>query len=146
MPCHNFLILKKKLLATSVFSIQHLTVRIILTQGLKVEDQFDTIERLRTNLTQGTKVEDQNGIETNKKLHASSGSVLNSMPMLQIAAPLTANPKNTFLTTQDIQFQVEVFFRNRIFIPIQWLTWVWRHVLCVNWTISPKNLESATTL
>ena len=62
MPRHNFLILKKKLLVTSVFSIQYLTVRIILTQGLKVEDQFDTIERLETNLTQGPKVEDQNGI------------------------------------------------------------------------------------
>ena len=31
----------------------------ILTQGCKVEDQFDTVERLKTNLTQGPKVEEQ---------------------------------------------------------------------------------------
>ena len=31
----------------------------ILTQGWKVEDQFDTVERLMTNLTQRPKVEDQ---------------------------------------------------------------------------------------
>ena len=65
IPCHTFLILKKKKnqpLATSAFSIQHLTARTILTQGWKVEDQFDTIERLGTNLTQRPKVEDQSGI------------------------------------------------------------------------------------
>ncbi len=38
----TFLKLKIKPLATSAFSIQHLTVRTILTQGWKVEDQFDT--------------------------------------------------------------------------------------------------------
>ena len=43
----------------SEFSIHHLTVRTILTQGWKVEDQFDTIERLGTNLTQRLKVEDK---------------------------------------------------------------------------------------
>ncbi len=46
----------------SAFSIQHLMVRTILTQGQKVKDQFDTIERLGTNLTQSLKVEDQNSI------------------------------------------------------------------------------------
>ena len=66
IPRHTFLILKKKKknqpLATSAFSIQHLTARTILTQGWKVEDQFDTIERLGTNLTQRPKVEDQSSI------------------------------------------------------------------------------------
>ena len=33
---------KKKPLATSAFSIQHLTVMSILVQGWKVENQFDT--------------------------------------------------------------------------------------------------------
>ena len=61
IPCQIFLI-KKKMLATSAFSIQHLTARTILTQGWKVEDQFDTVERLETNLTRRPKVEDQNGI------------------------------------------------------------------------------------
>ena len=56
--------IKNKLLTISVFSIQHLTVRIILTQDLKVEDQFNIFERLETNLTQMPKVEDQNGILT----------------------------------------------------------------------------------
>ena len=46
----------------SAFSIQHLTTMTILTQGCKVEDQFDTVERLWINLTQSSKVEDQNGI------------------------------------------------------------------------------------
>ena len=46
----------------SVLSIQHLTAKTILTQGWKVEDQFDTIERLKTNLTQKPKIDDQNGI------------------------------------------------------------------------------------
>ena len=46
----------------SAFSIQHLTANTILIQGWKVEDQFDTVERLETNLTQKPKVEDQNGI------------------------------------------------------------------------------------
>ncbi len=45
----------------SVFFIQHLMTMTILTQDWKVEDQFDTIERLQTNLTQRPKVEDQNG-------------------------------------------------------------------------------------
>jgi hypothetical protein len=62
MPRHNFLILKKKIVSHINFSIQHLTAITILTQGLKVEDQFDTVERLGTNLTQDPKVEDQNGI------------------------------------------------------------------------------------
>jgi hypothetical protein len=60
---HNtseFFNIKKNLLAMSVFFIYHLTTRTILTQGSKVEDQFDTIERLGTNLTQRPKVEDQN--------------------------------------------------------------------------------------
>ena len=61
MPCQIFLI-KKKMLATSAFSIQHLTTMTILTQGWKVEDQFDIVERLGTNLTRRPKVEDQNGI------------------------------------------------------------------------------------
>ena len=46
----------------SAFSIQHLTVKTILTQDWKVEDQFDTVEKLRTNLIQKPKVEDQNDI------------------------------------------------------------------------------------
>ena len=46
----------------SVFFIQHLTVRTILTQGWKVDDQFDTVKTLETNLTQKPKVKDQNGI------------------------------------------------------------------------------------
>ena len=33
----------------------------ILTEGWKVEDQFDTLEMLGTNLTQKLKVEDKNG-------------------------------------------------------------------------------------
>ncbi len=37
---------------------------VILTQGLKVEYQFDTVQSLETNLTQRLKVEDQNGIQT----------------------------------------------------------------------------------
>ena len=53
---------KKKLLAMSVFFIHHLTAMTILTQGWKVEDQFDTVERLGTKLTQMLKVKDQNGI------------------------------------------------------------------------------------
>ena len=44
------------------FSIQHLTAMTILTQGWKVEDQFNTIEKLGTNLTQKPKIEDQNNI------------------------------------------------------------------------------------
>ena len=44
------------------FFIQYLTARSILTQGWKVEDQFDTVERLGINLTQRPKVEDQNDI------------------------------------------------------------------------------------
>ena len=46
----------------SVFFIHHLTAMTILTQGWKVEDQFDTVERLGTKLTQMLKVKDQNGI------------------------------------------------------------------------------------
>ena len=46
----------------SSFSIQHLTARTILTQGWKVDSQFDTVEKLGTNLTQRLKVEDQNSI------------------------------------------------------------------------------------
>jgi hypothetical protein len=34
----------------------------ILTPDRKVEDQFDTVERLGTNLKQKSKVEDQNDI------------------------------------------------------------------------------------
>ena len=51
-----------KPLAMSAFSIQHLTANTILTQGWKVEDQFDTVKKLGTNLTQRPKVKDQNGI------------------------------------------------------------------------------------
>jgi hypothetical protein len=60
LACHvtTFLILKK-LLATLAFSIQYLTAKTILTQGWKVKDQFDTIERLETNLTQEPKIENQ---------------------------------------------------------------------------------------
>ena len=47
---------------TSIFFIQHLTARTILTQDQNVEDQFDTVERLGSNLTQSPKVEDQNNI------------------------------------------------------------------------------------
>ena len=54
--------IKNKPLAMLVFSIQHLTTRIILTQYWKIEDQFDTLKMLGTNLTQKPKVEDQNGI------------------------------------------------------------------------------------
>ena len=54
--------IKNKSLATSAYFIQHVTVKTILTQGWKVEDQFDTVERLKTNLTQRLKVEDQNNI------------------------------------------------------------------------------------
>ena len=43
--------IKNKTLATLAFFIQHLTKMTILTQGWKVEDQFDTVERLGTNLT-----------------------------------------------------------------------------------------------
>ena len=39
------------------FSIQHLTAMAISTQSGKVEDKFDTVERLETNLTQRAKVE-----------------------------------------------------------------------------------------
>ena len=53
---------KNKPLVMSAFSIQYLTIMIILTHDGKVEDQFDTVERLGTNLTQRPKVEDQNGI------------------------------------------------------------------------------------
>ena len=63
----TFLILKKKKkkpLATLAFSIQHLMARTILTQGWKVDNQFETVERLGNNLTQRPKVEDQNGILT----------------------------------------------------------------------------------
>ena len=58
----NIFKIKYKLLATSAFSIQHLTAMTILTQDQKVEDQFDTLKRLGTNLTQRLKVEDQNSI------------------------------------------------------------------------------------
>ena len=54
--------IKNKPLVTSAYFIQHVTVKTILTQGWKVEDQFDTVERLRTNLTQMLIVEDQKGI------------------------------------------------------------------------------------
>ena len=54
--------IKNKPLVTSVFFIQHLTVRTILTQGWKVENQFNTDERLGTNMTQRSNIEDQNGI------------------------------------------------------------------------------------
>ena len=37
-------------------------VMIILTQDWKVEDQFDTVEKVGANLIQLLKVEDQNGI------------------------------------------------------------------------------------
>ena len=57
MSRQTFLILKKIPLATLAFSIQHLTAKTILTQVWKVEDQFDTVERLGTNLTQKPKVE-----------------------------------------------------------------------------------------
>ena len=57
-----FFKIKNKQLATLAFSIQHLMVKAILTQGRKVEDQFDTIERLGTNLIQSPKVKDQNSI------------------------------------------------------------------------------------
>ena len=50
--------IKKQLLTTSAFSIQYLMAKTILTQGWKVEDQFDTVEKLGTNLTQRPKVED----------------------------------------------------------------------------------------
>ena len=43
----------------SAFSINYLTVVIILTQYQKVRDRIDTFERLRTKLTYGVKVEDQ---------------------------------------------------------------------------------------
>ena len=51
LACHVFKI-KNKPLVTSVFSIQHLMTMTILIQSWKVEDQFDTVERLWTNLTQ----------------------------------------------------------------------------------------------
>ena len=52
VACHvRYFLYQKRPLATSAFSIQHLTARTILTQGWKVNDQFDTVERLRTNLT-----------------------------------------------------------------------------------------------
>ena len=54
--------IKNKPLATSTFFIQYLTAMTILTEDWKVKDQFDTVERLRTNLTQKLKVEDENGI------------------------------------------------------------------------------------
>ncbi len=41
------------------FSTQHLTAMAISTQSGKVENKFDTVERLETNLTQRPKVEDQ---------------------------------------------------------------------------------------
>ena len=62
MPRQIFFKIKNKPLITSAFSIQHLMVRTILTQGWKVEDQFNTIKKLETNLTQMSKVEDQNDI------------------------------------------------------------------------------------
>ena len=65
LSCHvasNIFKIKNKPLITSVFFIQYLTARTILIQGWKVEDQFNTVEKLRTNLTQKLKVEDQNNI------------------------------------------------------------------------------------
>ena len=58
----NIFKIKNKLLATSAFSIQDLTAKTILTKGWKIEDQFDTVEKLETNLTQRPKVKGQNGI------------------------------------------------------------------------------------
>lgn len=41
-----------KIVSTSVFFIHHLIAIIILTQRQKIDDQFDTVERLRIILTQ----------------------------------------------------------------------------------------------
>ena len=54
--------IKNKPLVISVFSIQYLTAKTILTQYWKIEDQFDILEMLGNNLTEKPKVEDQNGI------------------------------------------------------------------------------------
>ena len=62
MPRQIFLILKTTVSHISIFHPTLNGVRNILTRGWKVEDQFDTVERLVTNLTQKPKVEDQNGI------------------------------------------------------------------------------------
>ena len=58
----NIFKIKNKLLTTSVFSIQNLTTKTILTSDQNVENQFDTVKRLETNLKQKSKVEDQNDI------------------------------------------------------------------------------------
>ena len=54
--------IKNKPLVTSVFSIQQLTVRTNLTQARKIEDQFNTVEKLETTLIQKLKIKDQNNI------------------------------------------------------------------------------------
>ena len=55
MSRQTFLILKKKSLTTSAFFIQRLTTRTILIQNWKVEDQFDTVKRLKTNFDTNAK-------------------------------------------------------------------------------------------
>ena len=54
--------IKNKPLVMSAFFIRHLMAKTILTQGWKVEDQFNTVKMLETNMTQKPKVEDQNSI------------------------------------------------------------------------------------
>jgi hypothetical protein len=49
---HQYFLYFNKIVSMSVFFIHHLIVITILTQKQKIDDQFDTIERLRTILTQ----------------------------------------------------------------------------------------------
>ena len=48
----QFFNVKINTLAMLAFCIHYLTTKTILTQGWKIDDQFDTVERLWTNLTQ----------------------------------------------------------------------------------------------